>query len=583
MKVGRPRPPRRFLRATEQRVFETVTKRIRPGGLPPLWVLISVAALAIAPGTARAQRGPAPPIVGGGQINAAAPPTTIARPSLPPRPVVGPAPVRVVPFRLRTVIIEGDHALSAAALTPAWQSYLGHVVTSRDVTAILTAIGEMYHRRSGLALYSAALPPQDFAGGTLRIRVVEGHVAAITIAGNTKGADLSLLRAYAQRIAADRPLRQAVLERNILLMQAIPGLKVGSTLQPMAGEPGAVRLVLGVQRKPLEAGFGINNLGNSTLDIVQATANVTANGLFREGEQDQFVFGFPATLRRYQYYGYSHLEPIGDNGMTLSFAIGDLVTHPTGAANSGSAQIASLRLDDPVIDTLTRRLVLSAQADYLNSSEALLGQTTSDERTRALRLNASYVRAGDWNGLDRIEFRASEGIDAFGARLGSVASGGPSFSKLNLGLARLQQLPGSFLLTLLFSGQYAFQRLPVSEEFLFGGPEYGRGYATATMEGDSGIAVSGELSHKLGQPPGIPKALFSGLTAFAYADWGRVWNHATPYAFATDSAASAGMGLRFALLDRVTLSLGAATQLAKPKEEAKLEVWRFLFEISAHL
>lgn len=558
-------------------------RRARPAWRVRVCTFLAALAFAAAPSAALAQRSPAPPVIGGGRGNTNAPLPKLGARSLPPRPAPEAAPVRVTPFRLRAVRVEGAHALAPATLAAAWRPYLGRVVNSRDVSAILAGIGDMYHRRSGLALYSAALPPQDFAGGVLVIRVVEGHVGAITIAGNTKGADLSLLRAYAERIAADRPLRQSVLERNVLLMQAIPGLKVGSSFQPIPGQPGAVRLVLGIERKPVEAGFGIDNLGNSALDIVQSTADLTVNSLFREGERDQLVFGFPATLERYQYYGYNHVEPIGDNGMTLSFSIGDLITHPVGAANSGTAQVASLRLDDPVIDTLTRRLVLSAEADYLNSGQALLGQTYSDERTRALRWSASYTRAADWDGLERIDVQASEGIDALGARRGSVASGGPSFTKLNLSVARLQQLPASFLLTLRLAGQYGFQRLPVSEEFLFGGQEFGRGYATATMEGDSGIAASGEISHRLWQPPGVPERLFSDLTAFAFADWGRVWNHATPYAFSADSGASAGLGLRFQLLHRVALSLGAASQLNCPKEEPKLQPWRFLFEISAHL
>lgn len=485
----------------------------------------------------------------------------------------------ISPFVLHGVRVEGAATLPAAAVAATWREMVGHRVGSAQLSAILIAIGRLCQHQ-GLALYSVSLPPQNFSGGRVVVRVIEGHVGAVTIEGNTKGASLGLLKHYAARIVADRPLHRATLERNLLLMQSIPGLKLGSELRPMPGKPGDVRLLLGIHRRTVEAGIDVNNAGDRLLDIVQGTANVTVNGLFREGERDQLVFGAPASIRRYQYYGIVHQEPIGTNGTTLTVTMGDLVTRPVGAINSGTAQIASVRLSDPLIYTRTRQLDASVEADYLNSNEALLGQTVVAERTRTLREGLIFARAGDWNGIDSGSFTVSEGFNVLGARRGSIAYGGPGFTKFGASLVRLQALPKSFFLTVRVNAQYALNHLPASEQFLFGGDEFGRAYPAAVMAGDSGIEMSGELSHALPFLNHVAPKLISGLAAFGYADWGRIWNRQTIYQYPVDTGASAGGGVRMLLLRHFELTLGAGDQLVRPREEAKFGHWRFLFAVS---
>ncbi len=540
-------------------------------GVPAILLLAGLAP------AARAQL--APHIINQNELGQSVRLPNLAKEQVPKQKPPTPSVSGISPFVLRGVRVEGATTLPPAAVAATWRGMVGHRVGSAQLSAILIAIGRLCQHQ-GLALYSVSLPQQNFAGGQVVVRVIEGHVGAVTIEGNTKGASLGLLKHYAARIVADQPLHRATLERNLLLMQSIPGLKVGSELRPMPGQPGVVRLLLGIHRRTVEAGFDVNNAGDRQLDIVQGTANVTVNGLFRQGERDQLVFGAPARIRRYQYYGIVHQEPIGTNGTTVTVTMGELLTHPVGAINSGTAQIASVRLSDPLIYTQTRQLDASVEADYLNSNEALLGQTAVSERTRTLREGLIFARAGDWNGIDSGSFTVSEGINALGARRGSLAYGGPGFTKFDVSLVRLQALPKSFFLTVRANAQYALNHLPGSEQFLFGGSEFGRAYPAAVMAGDSGIEMSAELSHKLPLLQHVAPKLISGLAAFGYADWGRIWNRQTIYQYPVDTGASAGGGVRMLLLRHFELTLGAGNELVKPREAAKLERWRFLFAVS---
>lgn len=493
------------------------------------------------------QRTPAPP---GG---AAVPTTSTATPR--------PPAIEGHRFVLTSVDVVGAVSLPAATLRATWKNLVGHTVTVADVYHIADTIGAAY-TQAGYALYSVTVPRQPFDGGPVRINVIEGYVAAVVIEGDTKGADLSLLKAYAARITAERPLRQATLERAILLMNAIPGLKVGSRFESVAGQPGAVRLRLGIQRKPFEYGAGFNNQGASVLSQLQLEVNAAANGLLQEGDRSQIVFGFPTGLSRYQYYGFNHTEPIGDNGATITVSIGDLVTHQQNDLVGGNAIIGSIQARYPIILGVKESLAATGEFDLLDARNAFLGATLTDERTRAARLGLNYAVQDGLDGIDGVAVTLSEGLDVLGAQRGSIAYGGPEFTKLTLRLAREQPLPDNFYLRGRMAGQYAFQHLPASEQFALGGPDFGQAFQLATLYGDQAVAGAAEAAYRL--PARLMPHWLNQTELFVSGDWARLWNRQTLFAFQQNTGASAVIGVRTKLLDKVSLQIDAARVLVQP-------------------
>jgi hemolysin activation/secretion protein len=485
-------------------------------------------------------------------------------------------------FLLTSLIVDGARSVPAADIAATWRPRLGQRISVAEVYAIAKAIGEIY-ARSDIALYSVYVPPQPFDGAPVHIRVVEGFVGAVSIEGNTAGADLDLLKDDAARIVADRPLHRSTLERCILLMNSIAGVKVGSRFEAMTtppgdSAPGAVRLRLGIVRKRVDYGFGFNNQGASVLSRVQVDANVIANSVFREGDSTQFVFGAPITIDRYQYYGLTHVEPIGSDGATLTASFGDLVTHPKGLLIGGDAVIASLQGSYPVILRTREALNVNAGFDALDSNNAVLGTTLSDERTRTLRIGTTYAVQDTGEGITSVNFIASEGIDALGARPGGLGYGRPGFTKITVRLAREQPLPGQFVARAKLAGQYTPDRLPASEEFAYGGIDFGQAFETATLFGDEAVAAAAELAYKLPDQWASPWLAHSEV--FAFTDWARVWNIHTIYALPTDEGASTGVGVRSKILDKVSVQLEAAHVLIQPRSVPKSQDWRFVVQLT---
>jgi len=480
-------------------------------------------------------------------------------------------------FVLNQVVVRGANAIDKGRLDALWQPLHGKTVTVQDIVQVGNRIADLY-AQDGYELVSVQIPAQQFVAGNVAIDVIEGHVAAITIAGNTADGDLTLIKNYAAKIIADSPLRRATLERYILLMNDIPGLKVGSEFEAIEGQPGSVRLKLTILQRQFDWGFQVNNLGISALGNTQATLVGAVDNLFQQGDQTQLTFGFPFEFNRYQYIGLSQREPLGLNGAYFQIGAGYLRTDPNNLSLNGEANTVSATVNYPLIRSLHENLILSGGADMLNSSSALLGRALADERTRNLRLSAAYSFDDSWKGSNLASMSFGQGLDVLGARRGNIAFGGPTYTKLGFLLSRDQQLPLSLILRTKLQAQYSPDHLPNSEQFLFGGPYFGRAFDTAFLSGDDGVAASIELAHPT--PESWTPDYLTGSEAFGFVDWGEASNVNAIYQLPYARASSAGAGLRLKVMQKATVELSGAMVVAQPTQYARVESPRFVMNIT---
>ena len=112
----------------------------------------------------------------------------------------------------------------------------------------------------------------------------------------------------------------------------------------------------------------------------------------------------------------------------------------------------------------------------------------------------------------------------------------PQFTKLlvqgerGLALARDLQLTGRF------TGEYAFNAVPSSEQFIFGGTRFGTGLEAADLAGEHGVALSLDLE----RPGPRPMAWMGSTTIYSGIDYGYAWT--TNAGAVRDHAASTNLG-----------------------------------------
>jgi len=516
-------------------------------------------------------------ILGTGELQTPASPQVNQAP--PSAPAIAPPLIQVASgFVLRKIVIDGTSSVPPATMQSAWAPALGHPVNGADISIIIQRIG-MLEGKAGIALYTVSLPHQIIANGIVHIRVSEISVVHVVITGKTDHEKLGLMQAYAKNILRSRPLLRSVLERNMLLMGDLAGAQVGSQFVPVPGHPDAVQLVLSIKTVNFFGGFALNNQGTPLLDNTQSVFNFGVNNLLHEGERTQFVLGLPLNVSRYQYYGVNDTEPLGTNGLSLSLSAGELISNPVDNGSNGRAQVLGAELSYPVIRAVHTNLNFSGGLDMINSNNALLGTTLSDERTRALRFAASYNDDRYFKGINNANVSVSEGLDIFGAKQAGPAYGPPTFTKGNFTVERLQVLPYGLALRLAATGQFTDDRLPPSEEFDYGGPEYGQAFTAAELAGDEGVAGLAQLAHLI-PAAFLPKRL-AGTSVFVLTDYGRIWNQDFPEE-PTDRAASFAAGVKLLFMGKFSLELGAATPIIKPEYVSPNEHWRFILSTGGH-
>ena len=494
-----------------------------------------------------------------------------------PRPVGrrrtrAPTPEVVQPFVLTRVDVSGS-SLPPGDLAAAYQPFVGRTVDKAGLQAITDALAKVYGR-SDIALYSVTVPDQDFAGGVLRLKAVEGFIGKTEFKGPEHQPGLGLARRYAAKLEAERPLRRHDLERYISLMRDIPGL----TPEVQLGEAqpdGSVTLEVDPQAQRIQAAMSINDRGTAYLGRTQVQGDLYLDSLFRSGDQTRLSMALPTDVDRFQLYGFGETQPIGADGASVQVYGSYLLTRPEGLNVKGKAYSLGAQVSYPLIRGYSRNLYLSASLDGLNSHNAFFGQEISNEHTRTVRGALAYSMTTSKSVL-LLSGTASFGLPGLGARE-DPALARADFRKFNLKAGYNHTLGSHFVIRLDGAAQLTADLLPASEQFSLGGEEFGRGYEASYLVGDEGYGVSAELAYVI--PGGLAKAV-AGTELYGFADKGGV-RYRSRLGLPTQdlSLASAGGGVRVPVKKHLVIQLEAARGLESPLPGINGERWKGIFSI----
>lgn len=509
---------------------------------------------------------------------AAQPPATLAPALIDQQPAPDPAtpssdagpqplpaqPVTVEPdaaaILIKGITFEGVEA--PAPVAAAARAFLGQPASRATLTALAKAVANAY-AKANIALYTVAIPHQELSDGHVRLLLAEGFVEDIVY---PKGAS-PLIRAYADRLRAEKPLSRRALERYLSLMRDIPGAKLDIALL-RGRRPGGVVLSITPERKKVDFSAGLDNRRQNGLGSGQFRASAQGNSLLRDGDRTDLIFLSAIDFKRYRYLGFSHQTPLGSDGLMLGLSASTLRTHLKNFPVTGSAQTLGMTLSYPLIRGYKRNLTLSAGIDGLNSDAALLGAVLSSDHIRTARAAISYGMVGQKSVLTA-SATVARGLEIFGAR-GTPGFTDPLFTKWTVRTGYDRALGKQWVGRLRLKGQYSGDRLSGSERFAIGGPEFGRAFDTALLSGDSGMAGSFELALK----PNLPDRL-KGTELYGFIDGAKIHvKERLVVAAATYSLASVGGGLRLAYNPHASLGLEGAKVIDRPYPGAGDE-WRF--------
>ncbi len=431
-------------------------------------------------------------------------------------------------------------------------SLTGKRVTVARIYEAADALEHAYSA-AGYFLARVVVPPQKLVdGGTLHLTVIDGFIERVDV----KDVPARQRREVAARMAAvvgEHHLMLAEIERRLLLVSDIPGLRLRSTLAG-GNTPGGTLLVLQATQSYATGTIGFDDRLPASLGPWAINASAALNSVLGFGEQAYASAQSspdvgPARLR---LIGGGVTLPIGPDGFSVNPEYTKSMARPTPAAGTpattGDFERFALRASYPVIRTRTGNLALQASLEWINENLAPIGFTTDFYRDdyQAARLRAVYgflLAPGVPMQLTGALSRGLGGRTATSTLPLSRQGASPDFTAAMLEVSVQHALPASLLLAVTGRAQTSFDSpLMLAEQVSLDGVDALSSFADGTLSVDQGVTLRIELSRPLtltiaGQGIGFSPYLFGA------GGWGELVMP-TVVEHRDIGAGSAGVGLR---------------------------------------
>jgi len=523
------------------------------------------------------------------------------------KPIAQAEEVGKILLTLQSVSIEGGTVYEETELLPLYAELLGKEKTLSDVLLIADKITNFY-RNDGYILAQAIIPADqelDPSAANLKVTVLEGYIDRVVyedVAYET-GEKGTLINDYLKQIPTSCknekttykkgercPIHRDILERYLLLAQDLPGVNVETVLMP-GDSAASANLYVTITEKLIGAYVAVDNRGTQFAGPTQVRVGAKINSLFNVYTQSDFEF-LGAENGGVLLGKFNESIPIFDDGLLFNlsavYSAGSLGGELEPLEIESSNLTVYSGIDYPIIRSRAVNLNFYTGFTYRNQSSDSLGVAVTRDKLAVFNFGLSYDVADGLagGGVSLVDFKLKQGTGWFedkpvGHELASVENGTPNFTTFNLHLSRLQKIYDDVFLLIEGSGQFAFNSLLVSEQFGYGGEQYGRGYDPSELLGDHGLAAKVELQYSPDLPISYPK----NLQLYTFYDVGRVW-YKSPLcgciqALPTESASSAGTGFRINAFDWLSGNAEFAFPLDHIVSAEGNSDWRFFFRIAA--
>ena len=400
--------------------------------------------------------------------------------------------------QVKSIIIDGVGALlTPEELKEIKAPYEGKSCSLAELQELNRQITQKLKDKGYFLAYSV-LPPQPLESGSVRYEVLPGKIGDISIKGNEHYTTELIRDHIEEALGEGRTLREADLQRALLILNENTDLKTRAQLKAGKDKGESDLEVLVTDALPIHGGVSYDNFGSRFTDIHRAGTHVDFGNL--SGHADvlslRALFGVPNNRASLLQAAYS--LPVDADGTRLA------LTYANGASTLGQqlqifdirgrADIYSLAVSRPLTRTTTENEDVTFGYSYKDVNNSILGLSSSVDRYHSVRLGYS----GDFQAIDGrtlVQLGLTQGLSSdtpaglFPSRIGAESA----FTKLNIDLARVQNVAEPLFFIFRAGGQIARTPLFAAEQYALGGADSVRGYSQAEFLGDSGYSFSAEM------------------------------------------------------------------------------------------
>ena len=478
---------------------------------------------------------PAQPAPGASEV----PPAQAAQAKPAPAAPAPPATPAEPPAALVSgVRFEGNlRVFTPQALAAVVQAQMGQVLTWQQMQALAGDVTRHYRDR-GYVAAAALLPEQDLQGGLLRILVFEGEpdprLPVRVEASPGLRLDTGWISRLMQSTLGSGPLEQARLERGLLLLSDIPGVKARVGLEP-GDAPGTARAAVEMEEGAATGlVLGASNHGAKATGRHVLSVEGRLNNPLGHGEHLGLQYK-PTDKGGQETWFLQSSLPVGADGWRLGVQAGQFSYQIDSEDEPnfffGRASEVTLQAKWPWVRSRMRNRTVSVEATDKNMRDNR-GVDRTEKGLSALSLGLSADTANPADGSSqwwslmvtrgRLDLSPTpdnlsndrDGLQTHGGYWRATVSGGAAW-----------RLPEGFGLSASFQGQKASRNLNSSEKMSLGGPFGVRAYPVGEASGDEGLRAGLELRKALGT-----LAPLGDVAASVFYDWGRIVKQRFPLA-----------------------------------------------------
>lgn len=408
------------------------------------------------------------------------------------------------------------------------QSYLGRdmdFAAMQDLAQKVTAS----LRRHGYMTAVAYVPAQDIADHTLKIKVIIGRIGDLRIDNTSSLMDERLL-SYIKNIRPGQLIKSQPLEKTLLTLNDLAGIKVTASMQP-GKRRGSADLLLKVFDLEREGSYlSYDNYGSKSTGRNRFGIEYHYNNLTNVGDQIS-LSGMTSTddLHNFQL---RYMVPVGNDGASLHLTAGQMNYVLGGQYDylnaDGLTNTYELGVSIPMRRTYAQSHFYSVNVRHRDIHDYILSGMYGTEKT-------SDSIEGDVYGYyrdDRNSFSYTIGHVAGDLHVRRNNYSAPdaigNYHKSLMDLYYIHEIDRNWQLHVSMSGQYGWTPLDSSEQFYISGADAVRAFVQGEAGGRSGLLGTVEIRRSLGVP---------GLMATAFVDAGRIMGDGTK------DLAGAGLGL----------------------------------------
>lgn len=446
---------------------------------------------------------------------------------------------------VRSIEIRGNTVLPESLLAETARGFVDRALDGNDLETLRTAISQHY-RDAGYIGSGAVLPDQDFAGGQLRVVVVEARLRRIELHGQR-----SYRAGYLRTRIAGKPgavLNIAALEGRLQRLRREPHIQaLHAELRP-GTLPGELHLdVEVIEARRYGGSLEVNNYQAPAIGAVNARMGIQYANLTGWGDELSVNAGFSAGVVDVDS---QYRAPLNRHDTRLDLRFRYTTTKIVDPILSGvdieNRYIAGgVSLAQPLYRTPNTHFEMGLLGEWRQSRSYFDGfrfdfsdaAEKGQVRTSVLRLFQDFVHQG------RSQVFAARSTWSFGLNALGATSGPVETSSFVAWLGQVQWIrrfePSGMELFARGYVQLALDPLVPFERFSVGGRYSVRGYRQNQLVSDSGYTLSFEARYPLLRAPNGR----STLQIVPFIDVGRGWFRGRGGEPPGESLAGAGIGL----------------------------------------